>query len=466
MFIPRQTKRLFLLLLLIISGYAFSFVWRGFPLISGFGAKVLCSCVMVAGRDPDDVIKNELGAGLISLGSFSMNYQDSSATGSFFGLAKQKAIYRKGLGCSLVVEMSEEDFRSQKIELAQQPPQLSASITWPMGDKIGHSHRPGVDYQKLNLAIDQAFAEPGANKLRRTRAVVVVYDGELIAEKYANGFDKHSRHINWSMTKSLTNALVGILVKQGKLKIDDVTPVPDWKMDGRNKITLSDLLHMSSGLDWDENYYAPSDVGNMLFKNKNMGGYAESVPAKDEPGKIFYYSSGATNIISKVLRETIGDKNYYRFPYEALFYKLGMRSIVIEPDASGTFVGSSYSFATARDMARFGLLYANDGIWQGERLLPEGWVKYSTTSTLGAKMGEYGAHFWLNAGEPGNPSNRTYPSLPVDLFWADGFEGQKTFILPSEKLVIVKFSLTQGNYLDDNKFLADIVATLPNKKSQ
>jgi CubicO group peptidase (beta-lactamase class C family) len=288
-----------------------------------------------------------------------------------------------------------------------------------------------------------------------------VYDGKLIAEKYAEGFDKNSKQIGWSMTKSVTNALVGILVKQGKLKINEAAPVPAWKNDARNKITLNDLMRMSSGLDWEENYSGPSDVTNMLFKKKDMGIYAASVPAKYEPGIKFYYSSGTTNIISRIVRETIGDENYYRFPYEELFYKLGMQSMVLEPDAGGTFVGSSYSFATVRDFARFGLLYLNDGIWQGERILPDGWVKYSTTPVSGAKMGEYGAHFWLNAGESGNPSHRIYPDIPADLFWADGYEGQKVFIIPSKKLVVAKLGLSQGDFQDDNKFLADIIDSLP-----
>jgi CubicO group peptidase (beta-lactamase class C family) len=162
-----------------------------------------------------------------------------------------------------------------------------------------------------------------------------------------------------------------------------------------------------------------------------------------------------------ILRNTLGDERYYRFPYDELFYPLGMQNTVLEPDAGGTFVGSSYSFASARDMARFGLLYLNDGIWQGQRLLPEGWVNYSTTPQATAARGEYGAHFWLNAGEPGNPSNRTYPNVPVDLFWAAGYEGQKVFILPSKKLVIVKMSLSHNNFVDDNQFLATIISLLP-----
>jgi CubicO group peptidase (beta-lactamase class C family) len=198
----------------------------------------------------------------------------------------------------------------------------------------------------------------------------------------------------------------------------------------------------------------------MLFKKKDMGLFAASSPLVDEPGKVFEYSSGTTNIISRIIRETVGDEGYYRFPYEKLFFRIGMLSTILEPDAGGTYVGSSYSFGTARDWARFGLLYLNEGIWNGERILPEGWVKYSVTPAPGAGQGQYGAQFWLNAGEKGNPSNRFYPAVPADMFWADGFEGQNVFIIPSKKLVVVKLGLSQGDYIDDNQFLAQIIDAL------
>jgi len=242
--------------------------------------------------------------------------------------------------------------------------------------------------------------------------------------------------------------------------VNKPAPIESWRNDARSKITLNDMMHMSSGLDWVENYGGPSSATNMLFKKKDMGIYASAVPAKEEPGKVFYYSSGTTNIISRIVRDKVGDENYYRFPYVELFDKLGMRSIVIEPDAGGTFVGSSYSFATARDWARFGLLYLNDGICNGERILPEGWVTYSSTPTSGAKIGEYGAQFLLNAGTKDHPEKRIYPSVPADLYWADGFEGQNIFILPSKKLVIVKLSQSTGNYLNDDLFLSDVIESL------
>jgi CubicO group peptidase (beta-lactamase class C family) len=462
--IKKLIKRILLLVVAGLLAYGISYAWRAFPIISGYGAKNMCSCVMLAGRSPADVLRNELGGFPLRLGTFEANYSDSSATGSVFGLASRKAIYRKGMGCSLVVEITEEDFRAQKVNLPARPAINQDTLAWPEGNLVKDTVPTNVDQAMIARVLDSAFAEHGADRLRRTRAVVIVYDGKLIAERYAEGFNRHSRHTGWSMTKSVTNALVGILVKQGKLNPDAPAPIDLWQHDGRKKITLNDLMHASSGLNWEENYGGPSGATNMLFKKKDMGVYAADVAPLHKPGEVFYYSSGTTNIISRIVREAVGDDGYYKFPYEALFYKTGMLNTTLEADAGGTFVGSSYCFAPARDWARFGLLYLNDGVFNGERILPEGWVKYTTTPAKGADRGQYGAQFWLNAGAAGNPQQRYYPDVPTDLFWADGFEGQNVFIIPSKKLVVVKLSLSQGDYLDDNMFLAGIIEAVEQKK--
>ncbi len=454
-------KRAILLVMGLGLAYGIFYAWRALPIISGYGAKNLCSCVMVAGRNPQQVIDQELGTTMLSLGSFAVNYSDSSATGNVFGLAKRKAIYRKGVGCTLLAEITEEELRNQPIRIAQTPPIHSDTIPWPSGNKRPDPLPLSIDYDQLNRVVDEAFEEPGEEKNRRTRAIVVVYDGNIIAERYAPGFDATSRQMGWSMTKSITNALVGILVKQGKLSIDAPAAMLGWEKDKRQTITLNDLMHASSGLEWQEDYSGPSGATNMLFKKKDMGLYAAQAHYGDAPGTVFYYSSGTTNIISRIVRESIGDDTYYQFPNKELFHKIGVHSMVMEPDAGGTFVGSSYAYATARDWARFGLLYLNDGVWQGERILPEGWVKYTTTPAPAAPLGQYGAQFWLNAGAPGNSANRLYPDVPADLYSADGFEGQNVFIIPSKKLVVVKLSLSQGNYLDDNVFLSDLIKALP-----
>ena len=220
-------------------------------------------------------------------------------------------------------------------------------------------------------------------------------------------------------------------------------------------------MQMSSGLSWIENYSVPPRSATiMLYSNKDMGIYAASQPLESQPGEVFYYSSGTANIISRIIRENVGDENYYQFPYKELFNKIGMHSIELEPDAGGTFVGSSYSMATARDFARFGLLFLNDGVWNGKRILPEGWVKYSSAPVTGAKLGEYGAQWWTNAGEKNNPSNRPYPGVPTDAFLAEGHEDQYIFVVPSKKLVVVRLGLTKTDF-DMNRLVSEIIESLP-----
>lgn len=437
------------------------YVRQALPIISGYGAKNLCSCVYVGNRPPASVIENELASFPLSLADFRTDNSDSSAYGSVFGMAPRKAIYRKGLGCTLISQIDEAELRAQKIRRPSKPLINQDTLPWPMGNVLNDTIQFNIDKDALTKVVDKAFEEPGGKPSRRTRAILVLYNGEIIAEKYAEGFNQNSKQMGWSMTKSLTNAMIGYMAFKDGLNLKNNAPIWEWRQDERKFITIDHLMHMSSGLGWNESYSGPSSATNMLFKSRFMGMFAADNKLKHKPGEVFYYSSGTTNIISRLIRQVYNEDKYYRFPYEELFYKIGMLSLVMEPDAGGTFVGSSYSYATARDWARFGLLFLNEGVWNGERLLPEDWIKYTTTPAPAAKRGEYGAQFWLNAGEAGNKSNRIYPDVPTDLYWADGFEGQNVFILPSKQLVVVKLSQTTGNALDDNQFLKDIIDLLP-----
>jgi len=448
-------------LIVLAIFYAFYYVKQALPILGGYGAKNLCSCVFVGERQPDDVIKNELGAFPLSLGEFRIDLTDSSAYGSVLGMSTRKAIYRKGLGCTLISQIDEAELRHQRVRLAELPKINQDTVAWPSGNKLSDSVKVNVNLAAIKEIVNRAFEEPGATPKRRTRAILVVYDDQLIAEKYADGFDMHSKQMGWSMTKSLTNAMIGNMVLKGNIKTSQNAAIFEWRQDERRNIKVDDLMRMSSGLNWKENYSGPSHATNMLFKARHVGLFAAESKLRHEPGSVFYYSSGTTNILSRLIRQTYNEDYYYRFPYEEIFYKIGMYSLVMEPDAGGTFVGSSYAYATARDWARFGLLYLHKGMWNGERLLPEDWITYSTTRTSGAPRGEYGAQFWLNAGPPGEPAKRLYPDAPTDLYWADGFEGQNVFIIPSKKLVIVKLSQTTGNALDDNEFLKNIITLLP-----
>ena len=368
-------------LVLVLGIGIFVLIRESLPIISGYGAKVLCSGVFVAGRNPEQVIKNDLSGFPQNLGTYTVDRTDSSVTGSVWGMATRKAIYRYGLGATLLSGMTEEELREQRVERATAPVIDPDTIDWPLGDRVagsvsvgdplgggpggssceadagrGEDSAGGVDTAVLRAAVGMTFGE-GGTRATGTRAVIAVYRGRIVAERYVAGFDRHTRLTGWSMTKGITNALIGILVKQGKLNIFQPAPVDAWQEDERSKITLANLLRMNSGLKWWEFYGGPSDATQMLFKEKDMGAYAMKSLPGDKPGEVFHYSSGTANILSSIIRRTVGEQDYYRYPYQELFYRTGMYSAVLEPDAGGTFVGSSYCYATARDWARFGLLY-------------------------------------------------------------------------------------------------------------
>ena len=259
------------------------------------------------------------------------------------------------------------------------------AILWPEGEQVALGTLPdGVDGAALAKAVDEVFAEPDPAHPRRTRALVVVYGGRIVAERYAPGFDAAMPLIGWSMSKSAVNALVGLRVKDGKLALTDTALMPEWrgKDDPRRAITLDQLMRMTSGLAFDETYgSSQSDVAQMLFVQGDKAAFAADKPLAYPPGTHWAYSSGTTTIIAAVLRQSFTDqRDYLGYPLERLFGPLGMRSAVLQPDASGTFAGSSFLYASARDFARLGLLFLRDGVWEGRRILPEGWVAYSLTA--------------------------------------------------------------------------------------
>jgi CubicO group peptidase (beta-lactamase class C family) len=289
---------------------------------------------------------------------------------------------------------------------------------------------------------------------------VVVYDGKLVAERYAPGYHHNSLMHGWSMAKSFVSTFIGILVREGRLTVKDPAPVDAWKGDARKAITIEHLLQQTSGLDFVEDYSRFSDVTNMLFNKGDMAAYAESRPLKHSPGTVFNYSSGNSNILSKIIRQEVGDSEYYSFPSNRLFQKMGMRSVLFEPDASGTLVMSSYVFATARDYARFGLLYCNGGKWNGEQILPEGWAEQTRQPAPVNSLKNYGYQFRLNGKDNHPPHASKFPDVPADLLYADGYAYQEIYIIPSKKLVVVRLGLTLDRSFDENAFLKDILASL------
>lgn len=452
-----------------------AFVWfliNALPLGTGFAAKYLCSSTFISQRDPEIVFQEDVAPinPLAIAVDFQVDREHKSASADALGFFTATAIYREGCGCSLIIGTTEEKLRQQtfyKQTIDDNRPVHPDELPWPKGG-LGpvDPSSLGIDTAKLQMALDAAFIEPGPGKPKKTRAVIVVYDGHLVAEQYANGFHKGMPLLGWSMSKSVTNALVGIQVKNGLLDIEAPAAVAEWQNEGdpRRKITLDQLLRMNAGLEFEESYLPPDDTTRMLYESYDFAAYAANKPLVAKPGIRWNYSSGTANIIARIVRQT-AERNYpryYTFMRGELFDKIGMYSAVMEADPSGTFVGSSYTFATPRDWARFGLLYLQDGVWQGERILPEGWVKYTTTLTPGAPRGEYGALFWLNTGPPADPGARRWPSAPRDAFAALGFQEQKVIIIPSKKLVLVRFGATSDrNAWNTDEFIANVLAALP-----
>ena len=453
-------KRIFFSILLI---FIIAFTWLSFtvfPAISGYGSKNLCSAVYLQHRNPVDVIKEDLGDFPLSLGTFTVNEKDSSVTGSVWGLAKRKTIYRKGIGCTIVNDITEEELRKQQFVLPAKPSINSDSIAWPYGDKLTDTIPVNINKEKLEVAVNNVMNEKTADgQTVYSRAVLVIYDGNIVAEKYAPGFDKSTVMLGWSMSKSFTSAMIGILVKKNKLSVDAEAPVAAWANTKKQKITLKHLLQQTTGLDYTEIYTRPSSVTKMLFSKGDMAAYAESLALKHEPGTVFNYSGGNSNILSKIIRQIVGEKDYAAFPYNELFYKINAYSFLMEPDASGTYIGSSYSYAITRDFARFGLLYYNDGVWNGEQILPTNWVKESIQPSAADKLKQYGYQFWLNGYSKKDTTKRRFPDVPADMFFADGYGGQDIYIIPSEKLVVVRLGL---HGINENKFLKEVIEAMKN----
>ena len=432
------------IVVLLGLGYGFKYLIDRAPIFTGYAAKEVASQLFVNGRDFKSVKENDINFSLIPLSSIEIDSANKVVNANFIGFARQKAVWREGLGCALIADGDEEYARSMK-STVRPLPENPQDIFWPTGDKMRDTVLSSVDLQKLNAAIDSAM------KQGRTRAVIVAVDTLVMFERYAPGFDKDMRILGWSMTKSITSALVGTLVKAGKIDINQPAPLEEWKTDHRKNITLRHLLNMTSGLRWTEDYGDISEATVMLYEKGDVGNFAASVPSEFPPDSVWYYSSGTTNIISLIIRNIIGDdQTYWDYPRNALFNRIGMRSAIMETDASGTFVGSSYIQATPRDYARFGLLYLQNGIWGKDTILPVGWVDFTRTEAPNSN-GQYGAQFWLNK------SGKELPDAPKDIYYCDGFNGQRIYIIPSKRMVIVRMGLSKHGEFDYNKFVTSIL---------
>jgi CubicO group peptidase (beta-lactamase class C family) len=433
------------LLFVIYHGYTY----YPLDLISGFSAKSVASGHFIDNR-PQEIIENgDNDVSVIFLAKNKIDESGKFATASVFGVKERKAIYREGLGATLI----NDDFDVTKPYLVPKRTALSTNLPFPYGNiEAKDSVFANVDYDKLNAAVDNAFDVNG-EKNKRTRSVIVIYKDKIIAEKYATGFTKNSKILGWSMTKSITATCFGILQKQGKMNIMKRAPIEEWARDERAKITINDLLHMNSGLEWNEDYGKLSDATKMLFMSQDMTKTQIDKPLVGKPNATWNYSSGTSNLLSGILRRQFKThQEYLDFWYAALIDKIGMNSMVVETDMAGNYVGSSYGWATTRDWSKFGLLYLHKGNWNGEQVFDKSWAKYVATPTNGSE-GKYGAHFWLNAGGK-------FPDAPKDMFYCSGYQGQMVAIFPSQDLVIVRMGLKEDPEFDFNMLLSGIVGSL------
>lgn len=458
---------------LALAALAALAIWEGPRLYrtalvgSGFSAEILCGGVFVSGRAPAAVEAEDLtGPGYEPLRYFQtrIDAETKTVAASAYGLARQTAIYRDGLGCTLLDGKTAAELRAAAAGLFGGPPPAAGEALWPEGERVDlEALSPDVDKPALDAAVAAAFDEPDPAHPRNTRALVVVHRGRIVAERYAAGFDAAMPLIGWSMTKAALNALVGLRVKDGALSLDAEGLMPEWRGedDPRRRISVGNLMQMSSGLAFDESYDDPlADVTQMLFVAGDKAKFAASKPLAHPPGSSWEYSSGTSVILAGILRASFAnERDYLRYPRDRLFGPLGMRTALIEPDAAGTFVASSLMYASARDFARLGLLYLRDGVWRGERLLPEGWLAYTLTPAGHAPEQSYGAHMWLKL-----PLSEGHgePPMPDDAFYFLGHEEQIVAVVPSRDLVVVRLGRTmKGGDWDHARDLSPIVAAFP-----
>ncbi|NQX85496.1 MAG: serine hydrolase [Flavobacteriaceae bacterium] len=440
----KRLKWILLFIMIAMSAVLF-FNFEKLDIVSGYSAKSMSSSVFVAQRSMQFTDDNDNSFSPINIADDLVNMKEKRASASVFGLNTRTAIYRKGLGCVLVPH----DYKGEVKRLSPKRNFNLINLPYPYG------HLPAkdtlfthLDYNKLSQVIKN-YSEDNL----KTRALLILHKDHIIAEYYADGFHKDSRILGWSMTKSITSTLFGILQTRDQININQNAPVKNWANDDRKSITINNLLQMNSGLEWEENYETISDVTKMLFQDANMTLAQADAPLIGKPNESWYYSSGTTNLLSGILRQYFDTyQEYLDFWYAELIDKIGMHSMLIETDITGNYVGSSYGWASPRDWAKFGLLYLHQGNWNGTQVFDKTWYDYAISPT-NSSNGRYGAQIWLNAGG-------FLPDVPRDVFSFNGYQGQRVYICPSQDLVIVRMGLESADF---NTLLKDVITAIDSK---
>lgn len=416
---------------------------------TALAAHHLCSGLWVVGRGyqrtPPEVLAQDIAHfrafGWEESFKYEIDAKRRRVTVSSPGNPPRTAQYNGDQGCAILPRTVDNVY----FKPVRVPRKLPAAATqpWPTGDAGATAPMPAG----VNLAVVQAALDWGmAQKEHNTRAIILVYRGKIVGERYAPGWTKDTPQISWSEGKSITAALIGVLVRQGRLRVDDLAPVKEWQgqADPRRQIRIRDLLRMSSGLDFANlglsgpaSYTQENEHMRIYFDGLNVFAHAVNQPLELAPNTQWRYRNSDPLTLGKIIRETVeargpkGLEAYLTFPQRVLFDAIGARNFVLETDAWGNFIMTGYDYGSARDWARFGLLHLWDGVWEGRRILPEGWVEFISTPAPADNSRGYGGLFWLNRGG-------AWPGVPEDAFMSSGFMGQHTVVIRSRDAVVVR----------------------------
>ncbi len=432
----------------------------------GINAHHLCAGLWVVGRDyqrsPGTVIAEDMARFPTFRWendfTYAVDAATHTATVSDPQVGSRSARYTGDQGCSILPAGAKDVFFEPVAVRSALPD--PASQDWPMGDRNATGSFAEVKGAALETTLDWAFNDAGLRRPQHTRGIVVVHRGKIIAERYAPGFGPHTPQISWSMGKSIASSLIGVLIQDGLLTLDQPAPVPEWQgaRDPRRAIRIRDLLNMSSGLDFNNfgldprsSYSADNEHFRIYFDAVPVAPHAVNQPLRFEPGTIWRYRNSDPLTLMYVARRALEAKgeDFLTFPQRRLFDRIGARSFVLETDAWGNFIITGYDYGSTRDWARLGLLYLQNGVWQGQRILPERWAEFVSTPAPGDPSHGYGGLFWLNQGG-------AMPRLPADAYWAAGYMNQNTLIIPSRDLVVVR----QGPSPGDGGYMEELVVRI------
>ncbi|MET0321744.1 MAG: serine hydrolase [Duganella sp.] len=451
-------------LLVVAAGAALTLIGRPPELLrvgANYGAKIVCSSVFIAHRDPQAVLADDVqapGHPLLQYLQVRVDRSSKTVHADFLGiLGKGLAVYRPGTGCAAVPDGDV----AQAAQFQYTPLKIwapSPNVPWPTGSMAD------TDAAVQALLDNDMLAGPGV------RGMAVIHRGRLVAQRYGRGFGTTTPLLGWSMTKTVNAALVGIQIAQGNLAPERKGFWPEHG-DPRAQVTLSQLLSMTSGLQFNEAYGDVSDVTRMLYLEPDMAAYAAAQPQVHAPGTVWRYSSGSAVLLSRIWQRAAVAAGsppaaatsvaVLPMPRDRLFAPIGMSSAIIEADARGNLVGSSYMYATTQDWARFGQFLLQDGVWQGKRILPEGFVAMMQ-QPVAASGGQYGqGQVWRQGPSSGANADGPY-KLPADTYWMQGHDGQSIAIVPSRELVVVRLGLTpRALEYRPQALLAAVIGQLP-----